>query len=312
VDAGLLLENSLKFAAKSRYWARGNAPEFLKHGGDDEMYERLGFLNTATYRKLGAAKYFLTEVSRLFGEIIKVRPPRDAKDLNRVLRQSMDAIMRHDIEREATFDAFITSLVSALDSFACEACLVMGLNNRRLWSTNFGRLLEDIGKECATRDPDMRAKFLLALGDTIEKHMDKPGAQADWLPQLMQYRHLATHRPCHVWCTRYFNVNPKKMAMHCSLVLDTTARPQAIIPAPARSGLRQDEADHIANEFQEANVQDYCSWVFDRVVAMLDDAYGVLRDVFEQRANAITYPNDRDALLRVPSQLNRTRFSGIE
>jgi hypothetical protein len=312
VDAGLLLENSLRFAAKSRYWARGNAPDFLKHGGDDEMYERLGFLNTATYRKLGAAKYFLTEVSRLFGEIIKVKPPRDAKDRYRALREIADATMRHDTERDATFDAFIPSLVSALDSFACEACLVMGLDNRRLWSMNFGRLQGDLNKARSIPDPDTKMKFLLTLAGTIDKHLDRPGAQADWLPQLMQYRHLAIHRPCHVWCTRYFEVSPKRMAMHCSLILDTTARPQTIIPAPTRPGLPQDEVDHIANEFQEGNVQDYCSWVFDRVVAMLDDAYGVLGEIFEQRANSAYYPNDRDAMLEVPPQLKRTRFSGVK
>jgi hypothetical protein len=309
VQKGLDVKGSHVLSRKSRHWASRNAPGFLAVKGDDEMYERLGALNVATYRKLGGTLYFLSELQRLCSRVYTHKAIQTGEDELEAMAQVIGKVADEEIRRQATFGAFVTSLVGSLDSLACEACLILGFD-RSIWRMQFTDLLRETTKAGTICQPTDRDRFVMNLGKTIQDgYINATGDQADWFPQLLQYRHAATHRPYMLWKIDHRQLGPRKSTVKFHLFLNTTVRPGDVIPDCHSGGIRQSEADRISGEFQQCAVESYCQWVFDRCVSMMSDAYCVMADVFEQRANSPSlYINDPDVLLGVPSNLKRTRF----
>jgi len=309
-DQGLDIPGSLRFAALSDFWLSAKAPLFLKDGQNDEMYERLGMLNIATYRKLGQAKHFLSKTNEVFGKAYSHQFGQ-----NVAAKENLAAIVRScsqdEIERQAVFDAFATSLASALDSLACEACLVLGLGHS-IWRMQFTTLLEDMRSSRSASQTSVRDSYLQRLGDTVlDKHVDTTRDQAEWLDQLLQYRHLAAHRPCRMWYPNA-QVDEDSVLWEYHLAIYTFALPSSVMPGPSATGVSQTEASRIASEFLPCTVQEYCVWAFDRVVSLTSDAYDVLARVYEERVNnPSAFVNDPSVLLRRSSHQRRTQFRGI-
>ncbi len=310
-DQGLDIPGSFRFAALSDYWFRATAPQFLKDGQNDEMYERLGTLNIATYRKLGQARHFLLKTEDVFGKVFRQQFGANVPE-----QQKMATIVRwysqDEIERQAVFDAFATSLVSALDSLACEACLVLGLEHS-IWRMQFTTLVTDMRSSRGASQMSVRDSYLQRLADIVlDKQVDTTGEQAEWLDQLLQYRHMAAHRPSRMWYVHCRQDTISSFELKCRPAFDTYALPSSVVPGPGATGVSQTEAERIANEFLPSTVQEYCAWAFEKVVNLTSDAYDVLAYVYNERANnPSALVNDGSVLLRQLSHQRRTQFRGI-
>jgi hypothetical protein len=310
-NQGLDIPGSFRLAALSGYWSSAKTPQFLKDGPNDEMCERLGMLNVATYRKLGQAKYFLSKTKEAFG---KVYPHQFGQNV--AAKENLAAIVRwcslDEIERQAVFDAFTTSLVSALDSLACEACLVLGLKDS-IWFMQFSTLEEEMRSSRSASRTSVRDSYLQRLADTVlDKHVDMAGEQAGWLDQLRQCRHLAAHRPSRMW---YANaqVAEDSVLWEYHLAIDPVALPSSVMPGPSATGVSQTGASRIVDEFLPCTVQEYCAWAFDKVVNLTSDAYNVLAHVYSERSNnPSALVNDKSVLRRRSSHHRRTQFRGIQ
>lgn len=308
---GLEIPGLLKLHKAAGYWNPNKVPDFLKVNGDTEMYERLESLSIATYRKLGHAQFFLKQIRDMFGSPYELPRSIDPKDRIGVLTKLMELCARNEIPRQATFDAFVTSLVSALDSFAGMSALLLNLPYS-IWNVHFNTLTERTLRQSMTLAGNSpREKFLAALANVvIRQYVGVGGRLADWCKQLHHYRNAAAHRPS-LFAFGHTDITSHKVKLDQHLILDTFGRASDALASPGAS-MPEQEFNQKADLYMDQTVEDYCNWVFKHVVEMISKACVVLADVYEQRAkNPSLLINDPARLLKRTRNQQPTDFKGL-
>lgn len=187
---GLDICGSIRLSSLAGNWARRSAPAFLKRGEDIEMFERLGSLNTATYRKMGEAEFHLGEVKDVFGRDYGPQGTTGAHDPKSIIRLVLSAYLADEIERNAAFDCFLTALSSALDSLAGEAALLLNLNYS-IWNAHFANLVTVLRRWESPEQATPEAELLRILRELIiERFLDVGGNLADWLSNSCSFAML--------------------------------------------------------------------------------------------------------------------------
>jgi hypothetical protein len=310
--SGLDLRGSIKLSNLAGNWARRSAPAFLKRGDDIEMFERLGSLNTATYRKLGQARSHLREVRDVFGRDYGPTADPGTQNSESTFQLSLDAYLVDEIERSAAFDCFLTALSSALDSLAGEAALLLNLGYS-IWSAHFTTLVTALRRWEPTEQAGPEVEFTRRLKElVIGRFLDVGGSLADWFEQFLQFRHAAAHRPHLLWSVDVSQLRGHKFRFEHHLCLDTFARPSDVLIYPDEGHITYERANRTRAKFQRQSVSEYCEWLFLHVLDMVKRTYDILADVYKDRkAHPDNLRNDPDVLLLRSKHQQPTRFQGL-